>query len=295
MRPLSSAHHREGNGSATAPDAVVQVVDDDETMRDLLQLLLKTVGVKAVTYPSSSEFIEKFDPARPGCVILDLRMPESNGFETLTWLRTRARFVPVILVSGYGDLATAVRAMKLGAVEFFEKPFNKELLIEAIQFWVRNDIAAHRNWSEKKLTLDRLATLSNREMQVLECVLQGMSNKETARDLGISPKAIEVYRGHLMKKMEAANVVKLVTQIANCSKALVITTCSGPSSAIEWSWTTCQFELPTSFSATAAANCGYGFVAEQSTITCNRACERPGADDAPRAYVCPARRPRCLG
>ncbi len=218
MRPLSSSHHREGNGSPATPDAVVHVVDDDESIRDLLQLLLKTVGLKAVTYSSSSVFIEKFDPARPSCVILDLRMPESNGFETLTWMRTRARLVPVIFVSGYGDLATVVRAMKLGAVEFFEKPFNKELLIEAIQHWVRSDIAAHRMWCQHKVTLDRLATLSRRERQVLDCVLDGMSNKETARHLSVSPKAIEIYRGHLMQKMEAGNVVGLVMRIAGCLK-----------------------------------------------------------------------------
>lgn len=198
------------------PDAVVHVVDDDEPTRDLLRLLLMTVGLKAATYSLPSLFIEKFDPDRPGCVILDLRMPESNGVETLTWLRTRARTVPVIFVSGYADLATVVRAMKLGAVEFFEKPFNKELLIETIQHWIRSDIAAHRVWSRHKVTLDRLATLSGRERQVLECVLGGMSNKETARHLGVSPKAIEIYRGHLMQKMEANNVVDLTMQVVGC-------------------------------------------------------------------------------
>ena len=216
---MSSTHHGQGNGSPVTPDSVVHVVDDDEATRDLLQLLLKTVGLKAATYSLPSMFIERFNPDRPGCVILDLRMPESNGVETLAWLRTRARTVPVIFVSGYGDLATVVRAMKLGAVEFFEKPFNKELLIETIQHWVRTDIAAHRSWSQRRVTLDRLATLSGRERQVLECVLDGMSNKETARHLGVSPKAIEIYRGHRMQKMAADNVVKLVMQIAGCLKS----------------------------------------------------------------------------
>lgn len=215
---LSSTQHGEGNGCPVTPDAVVHVVDDDEATRDSFRLLLKTVGLKAVTYSLPSVFMEKFDPDQPGCIILDLRMPESNGIETLTWLRTRARTVPVIFVSGYGDLATVVRTMKLGAVEFFEKPFNKELLIETIQHWVRSDIAAHRVWTQHKVTLNRLARLSGRERQVLECVLGGMSNKETARHLGVSPKAIEIYRGHLMQKMEADNVVKLVMQIAGCLK-----------------------------------------------------------------------------
>ncbi len=215
---LLSTHHGQGNGRLVTLDAVVHVVDDDETTRDLFRLLLKTVGLKTVTYALPSEFIEKFDLNQPGCVILDLRMPESNGVETLAWLRTRGRTVPVIFVSGYGDLATVARVMKLGAVEFFEKPFDKERLIEAIQHWVRSDIAAHRMWCQHKVTLDRLATLSGRERQVLDCVLDGMSNKETARHLSVSPKAIEIYRGHLMQKMEAGNVVDLVMRIAGCLK-----------------------------------------------------------------------------
>lgn len=213
---MSSILHGQNNGCPVTSGAVVHVVDDDESTRDLLKLLLKTVGLKAVTHSSHSVFIEKCDLDRPGCVILDLRMPESSGVETLTWLRTHARTVPVIFVSGYGDLETVIRVMKLGAVEFFEKPFNKELLIEAIQHWVRIDIGAHRIWSQHKITLDRIATLSGRERQVLQCVLDGMSNKATARHLGVSPKAIEIYRGHLMQKMEADNVVKLVMQISGC-------------------------------------------------------------------------------
>jgi two-component system, LuxR family, response regulator FixJ len=213
---LSSIQHGQGSGCALTTDAIVHVVDDDEATRDLLQLLLKTVGLAAVTHSLPSAFIEKFDPDRPGCVILDLRMPEANGIETLGQLRRRAPTVPVIFVSGYGDLATVVRAMKLGAVEFFEKPFNKELLIETIQRWVRTDITAHRVWARHKITSDRLARLSGRERQVLECVLDGMSNKQAARHLGVSPKAIEIYRGHLMRKMQAANVVALVLQVAGC-------------------------------------------------------------------------------
>lgn len=217
---MSASQRMQCDGSLVVSEAVVHVVDDDEPTRDLMRLLLKTVGLQAATHSLPSAFIEQFDPTRPGCVVLDLRMPELNGVETLTWLRACARTVPVIFVSGYGDLATAVRVMKLGAVEFFEKPFNKELLIEAIQSCVRSDIVAHRAWSEHQVTLDRLATLSSRERQVLECVLDGMSNKETARHLKVSPKAIEIYRGHLMQKMEADNVVKLVLRIAGCVRGV---------------------------------------------------------------------------
>ena len=200
------------------PSAIVHVVDDDEATGEVVRLLLKTVGLQAATYTLASRFIQAFDPAQPGCVVLDLRMPELSGIETLTWLRAHARAVPVIFMSGYGDLAAVTRVMKLGAVEFIEKPFNKELLIEAVQHWVRSDIAAYQTWCQHKLTLDRIQTLSSRERQVLECVLKGMSNKETARHLGVSPKAIEIYRSNLMRKMESDNVVKLVIRIAACLK-----------------------------------------------------------------------------
>lgn len=216
---MSAIDHPQCNGGLVVANAVVHVVDDDAPTRDSMRLLLKTVGLDVATYALPSLFIEQFDCARPGCVVLDQRMPELSGVETLVWLRACARVVPVIFVSGYSDLATVVRVMKLGAVEFFEKPVNKELLVDAIQRWVRSDVAAHRVWSQHKSILDRLATLSGREGQVLECVLHGMSNKETARHLGVGPKAIEIYRGHLMQKMEAANVVKLVMQIASCLKS----------------------------------------------------------------------------
>jgi two-component system, LuxR family, response regulator FixJ len=215
---LTTLHRGERPGKLKAPSAIVHVVDDDEATGEVVRLLLKTVGLQAATYTLPSRFIQAFDPSQPGCVVLDLRMPELSGIETLTWLRTRARSVPVIFISGYGDLATVTRVMKLGAVEFIEKPFNKELLIEAIQHWVRSDIAAYQTWRQHKLTLDRLQTLSSRERQVLECVLKGMSNKETARHLGVSPKAIEIYRGNLMRKMGSDNVVELVTRISGCLK-----------------------------------------------------------------------------
>lgn len=209
-------------------NVVVSVVDDDETTRDWLQLLLKTVGLDAALYASPCDFIEKFDPARPGCVVLDLRMPELNGIEALHLLRNRSKTVPVIFLSGHGDLSAVVRAMKLGAVDFFEKPVSGDLLLEAIQHWIQYDIKAHEELQLRHVTLARLAKLSNRERQVLDCVLNGMSNKETARHLGIGPKAVEIYRAHLMRKMEVDGVVKLVVQILGCFKIAMQPEASAP-------------------------------------------------------------------
>jgi FixJ family two-component response regulator len=194
-------------------DVVVYVVDDDESARDSMRLLLMTVGLEATAFESPVDFIERFDPHRPGCVILDLRMPELNGLETLIQLRDRSKTVPVIFVTGHGDLSTVVRAMKLGAVDFFEKPVSSDLLLESIQHWVAYDIKAHSARRQRAITVARVAALSNRERQVLDCVLSGLSNKETARLLGVGPKVIEIHRSHLMRKMEVHTLVKLVVRV----------------------------------------------------------------------------------
>lgn len=191
-------------------------VDDDRTTLDVLRLLLKTVGLDVAAYASPGEFLEKVDPHRAGCVILELWMPELSGFETLTRLRERTKTLPVVFVTSHGDVSTAVRAMRLGAVDFFEKPFNGGLLLECIQHWVHHDIKTHEALRQRQVTLDRLAKLSSRQRQVLDCVLKGMSNKETARHLGVSPKAIEISRAHVMQKMEARNVVNLIIDVVGC-------------------------------------------------------------------------------
>ena len=197
-------------------EVVVYVVDDDVSTRDSLRLLLKTVGLETIAFSSPIEFLESFASDRPSCVVLDLRMPELNGLETLARLRDRSNTVPAIFLTGHGDLTAVVRAMKLGAADFLEKPVNSELLLESIQHWIEYDIKAHDALRQRQKTLARLAKLSNRQRQVLDCVLNGMSNKETARHLGVSPKAVELYRASVMHKMEAPNVVKLVIDVVGC-------------------------------------------------------------------------------
>ncbi len=209
-------------------DVVVYVVDDDGCACDATRLLLMTVGLDALTFESPLEFIDKFDPHRPGCVILDLRMPELNGIETLMRLQEQSRTVPVIFLTGHGDLSAVVRAMKLGAVDFFEKPVSSELLLQSIQHWVQYDISAHEALHQREATLARVEKLSNRERQVLDCVLNGMSNKETARHLGVGPKAIEIYRAHLMQKMQVHSVVNLVIQILGSFKMVKPSEASPP-------------------------------------------------------------------
>lgn len=207
------------SGTHSGKGAVVYIVDDDACAREATELLLKTVNLAAESFGSPLEFLEAFAADRPSCVVLDLRMPELNGIETLLRLRERRSTVPVIFLTGYGDLAGVVRAMKLGAVDYFEKPVNGELLLESIQHWVKYDIEAYKAFAKRQATLARLAKLSRRQRQVLDCVLNGMSNKETARHLGVSPKAVELYRAGLMQKMGARNVVKLVTDVISCMRS----------------------------------------------------------------------------
>jgi FixJ family two-component response regulator len=131
-------------------------------------------------------------------------------------LRERAKAIPVVFLTGHGDLPAAVRAMRLGAVDLFEKPVNSGVLLECIQHWVQYDIKAHEALRRRQLTLARLAKLSSRQRQVLDCVLKGMSNKETARHLGVSPKAIEISRAIVMEKMGARSVAELVFGVCGC-------------------------------------------------------------------------------
>ena len=196
-------------------DVVVYAVDDDAATRDSLELLLSTVGLRMIGFASPLDFLDGFSADRPSCVILDLRLPELNGIETLARLRSRSNTVPVMFLTGHGDLAAVVRAMKLGAVDFFEKPVNSELLIESVQHWIDYDIKAHDALHKRQKVLARLAKLSKRQREVLDCVLDGMSNKEIARHLGVSPKAVELYRASVMQKMEARNVVDLVVDVVS--------------------------------------------------------------------------------
>jgi FixJ family two-component response regulator len=213
----------------------VYVVDDDAITHDVLRLVFKTVGLEIAAFASPVEFIEKFDPARPACVVLDLRMPEMDGIETLAVLRRRSKTTPVIFLTGYGDLSAVVRAMKLGAVDFLEKPVNSGLLLECVQHWLQYDIKAHEALRRRQATLVRLAKLSNRQRQVLDCVLNGMTNKETARHLGVSPKAIELHRAHVMQKMGARNLVNLVVEVVGClNSAHRLEDCPPCLQRIEW-------------------------------------------------------------
>jgi FixJ family two-component response regulator len=174
--------------------------------------LLKSVGVEARVFASPIEFLDAFEPGEPACVVTELRLPEMSGLELLARMRERAVRLPVLIVTAYGDAVGAVRALKSGAVEFFEKPVRNDLFLDRVQFWIRacsDDIAEVKS---QTAIAEKIAKLSGRERQVLVGILNGMSNKEIAYALEISTKAIELYRSKLMGKMGAPSLAILIRE-----------------------------------------------------------------------------------
>jgi two-component system response regulator FixJ len=190
--------------------AVVHVIDDDEAMRQSLAFLLGTVGLEVQTYESAVAFLEVAPTVKAGCVITDVRMPGLSGVDLLRQLRERKLGIPVIVITGHGDVALAVEAMKIGAVDFLEKPFDDETLLVSVRSALNQLDRDRKREAERSDIEGRLATLSNRERDVLQGLVAGHANKQIAYDLGISPRTIEIYRANLMTKMQAASLSDLV-------------------------------------------------------------------------------------
>jgi len=191
-------------------EPIVHVIDDDEAMRQSLSFLLKTAGLEVVTYDSASAFLHELPKLRRGCVVTDVRMPEISGIDLLHRLKELHAKLPVIVITGHGDVPLAVEAMKLGAIDFLEKPFDDDALLGAINTALRQEGAASKREAERAAIAGRLATLSGRERQVLEGLVAGLPNKTIAYDHGISPRTVEIYRANLMSKMNAASLSDLV-------------------------------------------------------------------------------------
>jgi two-component system response regulator FixJ len=196
--------------SAMQSDAVVHVIDDDDAVRESLAFLLKSARLAVKTYESAAAFLRASPPVTTGCVITDVRMPEISGIELLQRLRERNVGIPAIVITGHGDVPLAVEAMKLGAADFFEKPFDDEALLTAVRSALSHLADSSKRDAEQADINGKLATLSNREREVLEGLVSGHPNKTIAYDLGISPRTVEVYRANVMTKMNAASLSDLV-------------------------------------------------------------------------------------
>jgi two-component system response regulator FixJ len=191
-------------------DVTVHVIDDDEAARESLEFLLRTAGITVKTHESAVDFLKDIDEIKSGCIVTDVRMPEITGIELLKKLKDLKIDVPVILVTGHGDVPLAVEAMKIGAADFLEKPFDDEVLLQAVRSACNRQGSKHKHQAERAEIDNRLATLSNREREVLQGLVRGLANKQIAFDLGISPRTVEIYRANLMTKMHAASLSDLV-------------------------------------------------------------------------------------
>ncbi len=203
------------------PEATVFVVDDDPSIRRALRRLIDSVELKVETYSSAEDFLNAYDLNRPGCLVLDVRMPGVSGLDLQETLASRDVYLPVIFVTGYGDVPTTVRAMKGGAVDFIEKPFNEQLLLDAVHRAIEEDARLRRERAERADVLRRVALLTPREREVLMRVVAGKMNKQIAADLGTSEKTVKVHRARVMSKMQADSVAELVVlaQIAGLCAA----------------------------------------------------------------------------
>jgi len=188
----------------------VHVIDDDEALRDSLAFLLRTARLDVLSYPSAAAFLEALPDANLSCVITDVRMPGMSGIDLLRRLRERKISVPVIVITGHGDIPLAVEAMKMGEVDFLEKPFDDEVLIASVKAALRQKEGEVKRHGERAEIESRLAALSNREHDVLRGLVAGRANKQIAFDLGISPRTVEIYRANLMSKMQAGSLSDLV-------------------------------------------------------------------------------------
>ena len=188
----------------------VYVIDDDEAMRDSLHFLLDSSGYQVKLFDTATSFLEALPKLEFGCVVSDVRMPGIDGIELLKRMKAANSMFPILIMTGHGDVPLAVEAMKLGAVDFLEKPFEDERLAAMIETAIRQAEPAVKNDAVAHDIARRIATLSPRERQVMNGLIAGLSNKLIAREYDISPRTIEVYRANVMTKMQAGSLSELV-------------------------------------------------------------------------------------
>lgn len=191
-------------------DSIVHIIDDDAAVRDSLAFLLGTAAIKSRQHESAIEFLSSFKVEEAGCIITDMRMPGMDGLELLRKLQDAKNPVPVIVVTGHGDISLAVEAMKAGASDFLEKPFDQDAVLSSVRSALNRRQRDDSQTAEQAAVAQRFATLSPREKQVLEGLVAGLPNKTIAYDLAISARTVEVYRANVMTKMEANSLADLV-------------------------------------------------------------------------------------
>jgi two-component system, LuxR family, response regulator FixJ len=191
----------------------VFIVDDDEAVRNSLQLLVKSIGLNGTSMGSAREFLGGYDPRQPGCLILDVRMPGMSGLELQQQLNLRGAVIPVIFITGHGDIPMAVEAMQHGAFDFLQKPFRDQDLIDRVQRALEADRKNRIELGERTRIRERRNSLTPREREVLTLVSSGKANKITAAELGLSQRTVEIHRARVMEKMGASSLAQLVRMV----------------------------------------------------------------------------------
>jgi two-component system response regulator FixJ len=194
----------------TPREPLVYVVDDDAAVLDAIRMLLRSVGLRAETYTSATDFLAAFDSDQPGCLVLDIRMPVMSGIELQDRLREIGAMIPVVFVTAHGDIPMAVQAVKAGALDFIPKPFRDQELLDRVQQAIELDLQHRAELSDRAELLRRFGTLTAREREVFQLVAAGKANKVIAADLGISQRTVEIHRGRVMEKMQARSLPQLV-------------------------------------------------------------------------------------
>ena len=197
----------------------VFVVDDDEGVRNSLRFLLKSVGLQTQTLGSASEFLDTYKPSQPGCLVLDVRMPGMSGLELQQQLNLRGAVIPVIFITGHGDIPMAVEAMQQGAFDFLQKPFRDQDLIDRIQRALERDNRNRAALDQHAKIRERLDSLTPREREVLALMTRGKPNKIMAADLGVSQRTVEIHRARVMEKSGAASLAQLVRMVMDLEAA----------------------------------------------------------------------------
>ncbi len=192
------------------PEPMIYVIDDDDAVRQSIEFSMKTAGINVRGFESGQAFFEALPEIEHGCVVTDVRMPEITGIDVLRKVHETKPDLPVIVITGHGDVPLAVEAMKLGAADFLEKPFDDDLLIESVRAALSRDADTAKRKAAVAGITDKLNALSKREREVLEGLVAGKPNKTIAFDLGISPRTVEIYRANLMTKMSANSLSDLV-------------------------------------------------------------------------------------
>ena len=202
-----------------AETPIVYIVDDDEAVRSSLRMLMRSVGLQAQALGSAREFLDAYDRRQSGCLVLDVRMPQMSGLELQQQLNQRGATIPVIFISGHGDVPMAVEAMQHGAFDFLQKPFRDQELLDRVQRALTLDAQSRATSAADAQVRERLKSLTPRELQVMRLVTLGKANKVVGAELGVSQRTVEIHRAHVMDKMQARSLAELVRMVLDTEDA----------------------------------------------------------------------------